>query len=433
MSLAIRFAQVVRVYPKFRTCEIAFADEGWRTQNVPILSDYASSNSGGWSMHNMPRPPSEQDAGGYHPDPNARTVLAVVAMVDDRPFVIGFLPHAMTQMAFVQSEQNRDIWRHPSGTIGTINRNGSFELQHTGGAFIRVAAQVDSPTLPDNHEDLTPRAWNLNWALPENEPPTITISVGNKSGEAFKLRVRPNGDTDIMSSGNLNVRYQGNAHIDVGGDAEIHVAGDTTASIGGDLRARAMGDVTATAAGDAHLLAQGNGSMVSQGDALVGSASKLTLEAPQIDIVTGSLDITAGQVGVAAATIGVTGEVGILGGLAVTGTVGVTGTFGMTGAMGVVGVVDATDFVTAGGFPGAPGFGGGGGGAPGGVAAELALAGQEVAAGTADLAQAAVDIEQAVQEAVLTSAAARGTAPPDNLGGPVPGSSSMGDAGDVVG
>jgi hypothetical protein len=433
MSVEIRLAQVIRVYPKFRTCEIAYLDDGWRATNVPILNQFASSDTGGWSMHNMPRPPDEESAGGVHPDPAARTVMAVVAVVDGRPLILGFLPRAMTQMAFRQEDQNRDIWRHPSGTIVTVNRAGSIEVQHTGGAFVKVGHD-DGRSPADRHEDLTPLAWNENWVLPENEPPTVTIAVGDREGGAFKLRVRPNGDTDIFSKGNLRAWYEGNAEVKVGGNAEIDVGGDAEVNVAGDLSARAQGSLAATAQGDASLVAMGDGTLASAGAALVGSLSELTLEAPQINIAAGTLDITAGDVGITAGNVGVTaGAFGVTAAaIGLTGFIGLTGAVGIAGLLGVTGVVEAPDYLTGPGLVGPQGFSIGGGASFGGVAAAIAEGGQELGDAAAALAQATADIAEGVAEAVETSGEARGTGPMDNQGGTRPGESSDGDAGDPI-
>lgn len=413
MSLAIRFAQVVRVYPKYRTCEIAYLDDGWRAQNVPILSDYASSNSGGWSMHNMPRPPSEEDAGGYHPDPAERTVLAVVAMVDDRPLVIGFLPHAMTQMAFVQEEQNRDIWRHPSGTITTINRNGSMEIQHTGGAFIRVAAQVDSDIEPDRHEDLTDKAWNENWVLPENDPATITITTGNRDGEALKIRLRPNGDVDQMSSGYLHIEHAKDLHVDIGEHAQIHITDHYTTSAGDDIKQRTPANITISAGdnlrlqakGDVILTAGGNLTAQTEGNATVSAAGAATVEANQSIEVFSPLAIN-----LVSTVVNVTAPLfNVLGLIVEEGQVAAA----EAAVLARTAAYEAKLLATL-------------------TPAVLELEG-EIEAAEADVMEAAENIEAAVLEAVETVEPAVGTGEPDNLGGISPGATSMGDEGEVVG
>ena len=466
MALSIRLAQVVRVYPKYRSCEVVFLDDGLRCTNVHFLSSSVSSNSGGWTQHNMARPPSEDEAGGYHPDPAARTVIAVVAMVDDRPLILGYMPEAFSQLAFIQAEQNRDIWRHPSGTVVTINRNGSFEASHSGGGFVRFGAQVDSPTDPDRHEDLTPLCWNENWELPENDPPTFTIALGNREGEACKVRVRPSGDTDIMSSGNLTISYAKNVTVNVGGDAEVNTLGATSVNSTGDARVRTLADLYAVAAGDGHFLAIGEGNACSAGRMLVGSLTELVLEAPIITMNAGtwtanaaeaafnagsmstragSVSFAAGEFSAAAGTVSFTaGELlaaaGTMG-LGAAGILAVTDLFNVTGAIleegvegpGTLAGAAATLAAAAATTSGAAGATSGAAAAePGNVASEMVLAGQEIAAATAELAQAAEDIILAVEEAVETSGEAVGIGPMDNLGGTVPGDSSAGDEDDVV-
>lgn len=409
--MSLRFAQVIHYYPNYGTAEVVMLDNGQRFQNVTVLTEFISNNSGSRIHHAMLRPASEEAAGGLMPNEEDRSVLAAVVMVGGRPMIIGFMAPPMTQLAFLPEEQNRDLYRHPSGTLATVNKHGDLEIQHSGGAFVRIA--FDNASGPaDRHQDLTPLAANENWLLPENEPPTITISVGNRDGEALKARVRPNGDTDVMSSGQLHIRYAKSVHVDAGENVSVHVGGNATVSAEGDISARAEGNVTVTAGGDAHVLAEGAGSVVSAGPLLLGSSQSVTIEAPVVNLAAEVVDITAAETGVSGALL-VTGGIGAPGGIEASTVV--------AAAVAGVEVVSALpmvapDFAT-GPVAVSPSPVGGGGSAPfGGVEGELGLAAEQVAAATEDVAEARQSIEEGVQEAVETATEARGLGLPDNEG-----------------
>ncbi|CAH2606342.1 conserved protein of unknown function (plasmid) [Rhodovastum atsumiense] len=298
-NMNLRFAQVVAVWPQRRCVEIVYCDDGWRENNVPVLNWFVSSDTGAWSMHNLPRPPSELEAGGLHPNDEERTTLAMVAKVEGRSVVIGFIPHPLSQIMFTEDQQDRDLlWRHPSGTLQQIAPDGSYEFHHTGGAYVRIG--FDSESGPaDEHEDLTPYGANENWELPKNDPPTITIVT-----ETFKARIRPGGDTLIESGGNLEIYYTGNGTVKLGGNATVHVAGSADVSAGGPITVQTPDNATVTAGGDVTAQAVGNARIAAGGDASVQAAGAVKVNAGgdlTAQIVGDSLISTGGDAVVRAA------------------------------------------------------------------------------------------------------------------------------------
>lgn len=406
MSVQLRLAQVVKIIPKWRLCEIVFCDDGWRATDVPILTSYVSTNTGGWTMHNMPRPPDEDVAGALQPSEDMRTVLAMVAVTDGRPVIMGFLPHPMTQLAFIEPEQNRDIWRHPSGTIVTVNKNGSLEVHHTGGMFLKVGIDGDNATATE-HEDLTGLCANENWVYPENDPPTVTLSNGK-----FRLIIRPNGDTEYLSGGDLSVRYKGKADVDIGGNATVRVAGNAEVDAGGGITARTPGNITASAGGAATVQAIGEANVRAGGSANVQAGGSAE--------VTAAGDVTVAAVGSASLGAGGSVTVSAAGALTVGGTaitlaaplVTVLGELIVSGEPATAEMVALAlnlPIVAA---------------AAAGAAAGVAGAPPQVAQATAQVAAALVSVQEAERLAIETSEPAIGTGPKDNQGGEGPGLSA---------
>ena len=424
----LRFAQVVAIRPQSRTVEIVYIEDGWRENNVPILCDYSSSDTGAWSQHNVPRPPTEDAAGGINPDPNTRTTFALIATVSGRSVVMGFIPPPLAQIMFTPDQQDRDMqWRHPSGTLQTISPAGSYEMQHTGGAYIRMAAPgamgaaVPDSVPPDQHEDLTPFGANLNWALPLNNQPWLTAC-----SPIFKLTVAPpNGDTTVESGGFLTIQYVGDGTVELGGNLKILVAGSAYISAGGDVSVQTPANATLTAGGSASVQAVGNASLTAGGDAFVQAAGSANVEAAgdaqlaaggAVSVLSnGDASVSAGgNVSVSAggdAQVNASGDLNLGAGgsmtLSASDITADTGTFTVTGV-----IVEEDDFLSS--ITGAVSGSGGGGGSPaaGAAGAAQAAAGQAApVAGQAetDAQQATADVKAARDRAQAASNAALGT------------------------
>lgn len=415
--MSLRFAQVVAVRPQSRTVELCYSDDGWREADVPVLCDYVSTDTGAWSQHNVARPPTELLAGGVNPTKDKRTVFALVATVEGRSVVVGFIPEPLSQIMFIEQQQDRDmVWRHPSGTLVTIAPSGSLEVQHTGGAYLRIATDHDSAP-PDQHEDLTPFGANENWALPKNDPPWITLCT-----QSFKATVKPGGDTTIESGGNLTVQYVGDALVELGGNLTAKVNGSAYVSAGGAVSVQTPDSVTVTAGGDATVQAVGNASLSAGGDATVSADGSASVDAGGDASLQAGGDATVAAVGSVTVAAGGSATVGAVGDV----MIGAAGTITMTApeitadtaVFTVVGTVVELDQWAAGALSGAAGGAAIGaiGAAQGAAGAATAFAASAkappvAARAAADAAQATSDTNAAKARADIASQAAQGSVP----------------------
>ncbi|WP_431860124.1 hypothetical protein [Azospirillum sp.] len=186
--MSIRFAQVVAVHPAQRTVDLVFLDDGWRCGHVQVMSGAAGSDCGVWSTPNVPKPGSEREAGGVNRA--GRTVHAVCGFVGARPIVLGFVQPQGGQVAF--SEQDRAVYRHPSGTYVTVAPDGSIEAYHPGGAYLRVG--------DGEHEDLGGKAAG-GWSLPGAQPAQITLVT-----TGFKARMLPGGTVEVEADTSVTIK-----------------------------------------------------------------------------------------------------------------------------------------------------------------------------------------------------------------------------------
>lgn len=441
--MSLRFGQVIHYYPNHRVAEIVMTDNAQRFQNVTCLTGYVTSDSGTHINHTMQRPGSEQEAGGLMVNMAERSVLAACIFEGGRPFIVGFMPHPMTQLAFRHEEGNRDLYRHPAGIVATVNKAGNFEMQHTGAAYLRIGLGIE-------HEDLTPLAWNENWTLPLNEQPTITLS-----NNLFRLVIEPVGDTELLSDGSWTQSYRQNEKINFGGDSDTRVAGHSTLSAGLDIRIRTPANVTVTAgknaivqagedafvyagsdvtisAGDhVNIAAGADATLVASGDVAIGAGGDCTIGAQGDVTVSAGGNVAVGAAG--NASVGAMGSASLDANGSVSVSAGGTATVSCAGPM-TLAAVEITAVTTAfvvtgyivelgGAGAGFGGYGGNGLGAisNGGIARSHAAtarvaAGPEVSGANNDVAQAKSDISAGVAAAKASSDRARGTGPSDNVG-----------------
>lgn len=184
----IRFARVVATHPSRRTVDLVFLDTGYRCGDVPVLASVLGTDCGVWSVPDAPKPATESEAGGIAP--TGRTVLAACGFVQDRPIVLGFVQPDGGQMAF--DEQNRTVYRHPSGSYVTVAPDGSIEAYHSGGGYVRIGS--------GDHEDLGGKAADGNWSLPGNNAPTITVATAG-----VKATIRPDGTATLHADTSVTI------------------------------------------------------------------------------------------------------------------------------------------------------------------------------------------------------------------------------------
>lgn len=137
----LRLAQVVAVHPQRGTVELVYLDDGARAGEAAVMGN-VSGDGGTWTVPNVERPPSEQQAGRIQTG-GRRTMMAVVANIYGRPVVLGFLSPDRGQMAF--TEQNVAVFRHPSGAVVSIGPDGTLDVRHPAGAALRIGTGPSEP------------------------------------------------------------------------------------------------------------------------------------------------------------------------------------------------------------------------------------------------------------------------------------------------
>jgi hypothetical protein len=211
----MRIALVVAVHPN-RTVDLVFQDSGLRIAGAHVLSSLVSSDSGVWDVPSVPRPTSEKTAGQL--PTNGRQLVAAVDMCAGRWIVIGWLHPLGGQMAFTQPD--RHVERHSSGAYSTVAPDGSVEVWHPSGAFVRIGTgAAHEPLAPYSHD----KAWKEIASAPQ---PTIAVHTAK-----VDLTIDPQGNISLHTAGNGSLAFDGTLAVVSKGAMTIH--SDSTVSITG--------------------------------------------------------------------------------------------------------------------------------------------------------------------------------------------------------
>ena len=204
-----RYGIVTAVDPASITCDLVMTDNGQPMKAVPIATGDLSTNGGTVSLPSVPLPASANDVGKLAQGKNQ----LVAHCAFDRhgfPSIYGFSHPAGGQMGFKQAD--RTVHRHAkTGTYWTIAPDGSLEMWHASGAYLRIGT--------GGHEDLAPLAADGNWKVPATLPtPTFTLQVGGAS-----IGISPGGAVTITAPAGATL--VGNLMV----DGAIMATGDVTA------------------------------------------------------------------------------------------------------------------------------------------------------------------------------------------------------------
>jgi hypothetical protein len=317
MSLStnvLRLAEVLSFNAMANSVDLLFLDDRSRVSDVSVLSGSASPRSG-WVDY-PEREPWPENAPRDPTNTEIMYCLAAVAFAGGRPMVVGFIFPPVTEMAFDPKQHpNLTIYRHPSDTHVIFQNDGSVEVVHPGGAYIKIGTDPE-------RTDLEGEDWDRKWLLRRNlrwseEHVETYIRARNQNTEAT---MDPMGNVTVLARRSLDeegLPFEEGANITVdstGGDitvaarplildgARIGLGGNITADatggdvsvfsrrshdLGGNLFAEATG-------GDATVLVQrweGFGGSI----AVTAAGGDVAITASEFDGDGGSISLTASK------------------------------------------------------------------------------------------------------------------------------------------
>lgn len=197
---ALRMAEVTRFNHEANSADLVFLDDRSRISDVSILSGAASPRSG-WVDYPK-RDDWPEDQPRRVSDTDQMYCLAVVAMMVGRPVVLGFVYPPVTEMAFDPERwPNLAIYRHPSDTHVVFQDDGSVEVQHPSGAFLKIGTEATATNLEGEDFD-------EKWETRRNKEQSLHVRIHNPGTDQEKpttITMTPEGEINISARKNISV------------------------------------------------------------------------------------------------------------------------------------------------------------------------------------------------------------------------------------
>jgi hypothetical protein len=257
----LRRAEVLEVHPEANAITVRFLDDGTVLPGVPVMGANISTRSG---TVDLPEIEVGADDNRDINDTEKLYAIAVIAMASTLPIAIGFLPPVVSEMQF-KGKKNLRVQRHASDTTVITQDDGSIEVRHPSGAFVKIGAS-------ETPEDLTGQDFNGKWQTRRNTDKAVTITASSIGATAT---LRPNGEVDVVNA-------SASVKMSAGGEIEAKTPGATlTMEPGGTIDARnPAGSMTIGQTGEVVARSPGSSLTLSpSGQATIAAAGLVTIAA----------------------------------------------------------------------------------------------------------------------------------------------------------
>lgn len=167
-------------------------------------------------------------------------VLVCFGQSVDNPIIIGWAPRLSAEGLFLDKnglpEPKKRIDVHSSFWWQKLNQLGDLEICHPDGTLIRVSEDEGSAvfptTAPSPTVDLTE-----NRSHPNGTRPTKTVTVSHPSGTW--IRIRKNGDVEMVVVGDIKKKVLGDYSLDVDGEIRMTSAAHVEITSAQDMKIQA--------------------------------------------------------------------------------------------------------------------------------------------------------------------------------------------------
>lgn len=211
---------VVATHPEDHSVDLVMVDDGARLTGVQVATSSGSTRSG---TIDLPAVPEKKDKW----DITRRTgqdMIALVSYVGRQPVVMGFLYPQVNQV--LQKDPKMRYSRHQSDVEWMIDGDGNIQLNHPGGAYIRIGETPDKVDTAGKNAD-------GNAKPDRNTGRKVNVRVG-LAGNTVVLTMTPDGA--------VTFKLEQDFLIEAGGNIAMKAGGDITMEAGGEFRATSAGD-----------------------------------------------------------------------------------------------------------------------------------------------------------------------------------------------
>lgn len=214
----MRTGIVVATHPEDHSVDLVMVDNGERLIGVQVATPSGSTRSG---TVDLPAVPEKKDKWDITQE-TGQDMKALVGFVRGQPVVTGFLYPQINQV--LQKDPKMRYSRHQSDVEWMIDGDGNIQLNHPGGAYIRIGETPDKVDTAGKNAD-------GNSKIDRNTGRKVNVRVG-LAGNAVLLTMTPDGavtfkleqDFTIEAKGDIAMKADGNIDIKAGGNFKVTAA-----------------------------------------------------------------------------------------------------------------------------------------------------------------------------------------------------------------
>ena len=218
--MSLRQGVVVATHPKDHAVDLVMVDTGERLVGVQVATPNGSARSGGVDLPDVPEKKDKWDITRE----TGQDMKALVDFVRGYPVVTGFLYPQVNQV--LQKDPKMMYRRHQSDVEWMVDGEGNIQLNHPGGAYIRLGETPDKVDTAGKNAD-------GNAKIDRNTGRKVNVRIG-LAGNAVVVTMTPDGAVTFALETDFTIEAKGSIAMKAGGDIRLEAAGAVAIKAGGD-------------------------------------------------------------------------------------------------------------------------------------------------------------------------------------------------------
>lgn len=204
--MSFRQGIVVATHPEDHSVDLVMVDDNSRLTGVQVMTPNGSSRSGSIDLPAVPEKKNKWDISQR----TGQDQIAIVGYVGRNPVVTGFLYPQVNQM--LSKDPKMRYGRHQSDVEWLIDGEGNIQLNHPGGAYIRIGETPDKVDTAGKNADSNSKA-------DRNTGRKVNVRIG-LAGNTVELTMTPDG--------NVTFKLENDFTIEAGGKGLFKAPGGIT-------------------------------------------------------------------------------------------------------------------------------------------------------------------------------------------------------------
>ena len=267
--MSLRRGIVVATHPQDYSVDLVMSDNGARLIGIQVLTPTGSTRTGSVDLPHVPPRKNKWDI----TEETDQEMIALVGTVNGYPVVVGFLYPQINQM--LSNDPNMKINRHQSDVSWMVDGEGNIQLDHPGGAYIRIGETPDQV-------DTTGKNADANSKADRNTGRKVNVRIG-LANNMVEITLTPQGDMTVKLKRNFEMDADGHMRMTTKKTFDIEADGNVTISTKADAIVTAAGDITATSGGSVSVTASGTGALTCA-SATVNAPGGTTINSPLLRV-----------------------------------------------------------------------------------------------------------------------------------------------------